>query len=768
MESRPSNPWEGLPERLPDETPSDGSSYDLYALARNPYVIASTAVVLLVAIFVIYVRSLMPELPEMERGQIREVPLSSIAYTADGQELARYYMENRKWVGLEDMSPHVIGALLATEDQRFYSHSGVDWRRLVTATWKTAGGDRQGGSTLTMQLARNIFPEVGRAITIDRKFREIMAAMHIERHFTKNEVLEAYLNTVPFNHLAFGIEAAAQTYFSMGADELGPAEAAVLVGMLKGPTRYNPVSNPEMSTMRRNVVLGLMADQGNIDHDQLARLREEPIALRFRQMTPAESFAPYFAEYVRLWASEWARENGYDVYRDGLRIYTTLDSELQKTAQESVERQMKGLQAVVDYEWSQRNPSFLGPEPERYIQISQGGGNRPFAHLWNSEPGIVNDHIRRSDRYRARVEAGADGAEVLRVLRQDQAFMDSLRHVVTQLQVGFVAMDPATGHVKAWVGGRDFDMDRYDKVGTARRQPGSTFKPFVYGAAMEAGYSPHYSLLDAPRTFYIAGSDDYWSPRNANHSYTGQYLTMRDGLAHSVNTVTAQLAIQVTPTRVAQFAKNSGINSPLLAVPALALGTSEVTLLEMTAAYTTFAAMGRERAPIIVTRIEDRDGRVLATFEPSEKQAISKHTAYHLVDMLRDAVDRGTGQRMRWHFNVEGDLAGKTGTTQERADGWFVAMHPELVTGSWVGFNDRRIAFRTSWWGQGARTGLYVTGDFFRAAQAAGQLSRDGRFEMPEGMEAPARVYNYRPPSQPSPNGYRVNRHLYEALMRSR
>jgi penicillin-binding protein 1A len=729
------------------------------------------ATALLVALFVgtLYVFSLSPELPELRRGHAPEVPLASIAYSEDGVELARYYHENRDWISLDEVSPAVLDALLATEDRRFYDHSGVDWRRLFSASWRTAGGDRQGGSTLTMQLARNLFEEVGRSITVERKLREILAARKIERHYSKDEILEAYLNTVPFNHLAFGIEAASQTYFNMSAADIGPLEAATLVGMLKGPTRYNPVSNPDLSEYRRNTVLAQMVEFRRLSQADFERLRALPIELDFHQMTVSESDAPYFAEHVRLWAAEWARQNGYDLYRDGLRIHTTLNMEMQRAAQEAVDRQMEGLQAVVDYEWATSNPRYLANNTDAYVSAQDQGGFVPFAHLWATRPELVNDHIRRTEAYRVGVRSGRAPAEVIDALQSDEEFMDSLRRSITQLQVGFVGMDPANGYVRVWVGGRDFDSDRYDKVANSRRQPGSTFKPFVYGAAIEAGYSPHYAILDQLRTISVPGTGEAWTPRNANHSYTGGYMTMRTGLAQSVNTVTAQLAMQVTPRRVAEFAQKTGISSPLLPVPALALGTSEVTLLEMTAAYTTFAAMGKKRDPIVVTHIEDRHGNLLATFRPVDEQSISAFTAYTMVDMLRDAVDRGTGQRMRWYFGVEGDLAGKTGTTQERADGWFMAMHPDLVTGAWVGFNDRRIAIRTSWWGQGARTGLYVTGDFFRAAQQRELLSKEKRFTEPEGMDDRVHRYHAAPQQRrgPSPDGYRVNRQLYEALTRT-
>lgn len=691
-----------------------------------------------------YMLALLPELPRMRAGGYPGVDLATLVYSADGRELGRYYRENRTWVGVDAISPQVVDALVATEDHRFYEHHGVDLWRTLGALLRTAGGEREGGSTITMQLARNLYPEVGRAVSLDRKLKEMMTALKIERAYGKREILEMYLNTVPFSYNTFGIEAAARLYYDKPAAALDVAEAATLVGMLKGPTRYNPVRNPELARQRRDVVYGQMVKHGYLAPFEAARLRDEPLYLDFHPEALTTGPAPYFNEYVRLWLEAWAARHGYDAYADGLRVYTTLDMRLQEAAQAAVAEAMRGLQAVVDYEWSRASPALLSREADAYERARTAGRFEPFAYLWQAHPDLLDRYVRETAPYRRAIQQGARPDAALAHLLATPAFLDSLRTARTRLSTGLVAIDPHTGHVKAWVGGRDFAQDKYDKVALAKRQPGSTFKPFVYAAAIDHGYAPYYTLQDSAMSFRIPGTTRYWQPHNAGGGYSGRYVTLREALVQSKNTVTAQLMDVLGAFEVGGYARRMGITSQLDYVPSLGLGTSEVTLLELVSAYGTFAANGIHRPPVVVTRIEDRHGRVIARFEPEAREALSPHTAYTVLDMLRGVTaGGGTGARIRWRYGIDADVAGKTGTTQNEADGWFVLVHPNLVTGAWVGFNDRRLTFRTDYWGQGGHNALNVVGAFFRRVLGQGAADARARFIPPPGYRAP------RPPAPP-------------------
>lgn len=653
-------------------------------------------------------------LPSLQQLENPDLQLATVAYTADGEELARYARQNRTWVPLEQISPHVLDALLSTEDERFRAHWGVDPQGIVAAAFEMVTGDGlRGASTISQQLARNLYNEqIGRDVTLTRKLKEMVTAVRLERRYTKDEIAEMYLNTVEFVYNAFGIEAAARTFFNKPAGQLDALESATLVGMLQNPALYNPVRFPERSQRRRNVVLAQMVKHGHLTPASYEAGKDEPVRTDFNSSEITASRAPYFAEYVRNWTRDWARANGVDLYADGLVIYTTLDSRLQEVAQAAVDRQMEGLQAVVDYEWSRPSGYVLGQTTEVYVKKT---GYEPFAYLWESKTDLVNSFIRESEAYRGLREEGVGEAEALQRLRGDAEFMKALKADKTRLEAGLVALDPRTGHVKAWVGGRDLKTDWYDHVAIAKRQPGSTFKPFVYTAAIDNGYSPSHTFVDVPMTL----RDEYgtpWRPGNFGGS-SGASLTLTQALAKSVNTVTAQLAAEIGAKNIAFYARRMGIKSPLEEVLSLSLGTSDVTLLEMTGAYATLANGGLRQEPTVVTRIEDRFGNVLYEATPAPEEALSEETAYTVVDMMRGAVDFGTSARIRTQFGLgDYDLAAKTGTTQNAADVWFMMMHPDLVMGAWVGFNDRRLTFRSTYWGQGGHTALYLVGDFFRAA----------------------------------------------------
>lgn len=660
---------------------------------------------LLPVLFLVYVLLLVPFTPGISdiRKQRQEQPAQVLS--ADGKLLAEFKRANREWVALDKVSPHVVNALIATEDHRFYQHFGLDWRRTLAAAWYTVSGDTQGGSTLTQQLARNLFPEeIGRAQSINRKLKEAITALKIEAVYTKEEILETYLNTVPFLYNATGIEMAARTYFDKPAQRLDVLEAATLVGMLKGTSYYNPVINPERAQQRRNLVLAQMARRGQLDAERLQALQRRALRVDFERQTPEEGPAPHFAMQLRKWLIAWADRHDYNVYSDGLVVRTTIDSRLQALANNAVERQGQRLQGIADAAWSER------------------GG-------WSQHRELVESFVRETAQYRAARDAGQDDRAALTQVMRDGDTMRALREQKTRIQAGFLAMEPRTGAIRAWVGSRNFAEDAFDHVQQARRQPGSTFKPFVYGAAFSRGLGPETTIRDEAVEIRLAGGE-IWRPSDGTPP-SGRELTLRDGLAWSKNTITAQLMQNVGPARVADLARAMGVrHSTLDAVPSLALGTSPVTLKEMVASYATIANAGAYLEPLMVTRIEDREGNVLASFAPAgPEQALPADAAYTLLDVMRDVIDRGTGRGIRTRYGIRADVAGKTGTTQDNADGWFIMMHPQLVTGAWVGFNDARITLRSDYWGQGAHSALPIVGDVVQRALRSRLIDGRARFE---------------------------------------
>jgi penicillin-binding protein 1A len=689
-------------------------------------------------------------LPPTELIENPEHLESTVAYTADGVELARYYLgQNRTWVAASEISPEMTAALVAMEDRRFYDHWGVDMRGFAAVAYGAATGrGLRGASTITMQLARNLYEQIGFERSVTRKVKEILTAIQLERRYTKDEIVEMYLNTVAWGNNAFGVEAAAQTYFNKPATELETEEAATLVAMLAATTRYNPVRNPEAAMRRRNLVLAEMVETGSLEPARYDELRADSIALDFRPYFHTDNLAPHFAEILRAQLKEWGQENGYDIYSDGLVVHTSIDSRVQAMAQAAVVEQTEKLQAVVDVEWSGRRMPFFDKSTnaeDAYVRYAASNGIEPWGYFWDSQTRLVDAFVRDTDRWRALRRDGLERDEATAQLRDDEAFMDSLKAVKTRLEAGFVALDPNTGYVRAWVGGRDYVTDKFDHVQTARRQPGSTFKPFVYIAAIDNGYSPYYRVMDSTFVWEQPPLEP-WAPTNSGGS-SGAYVTLRTALGQSKNIPTARLTREIGPATVATYARRLGVESPVEAVRSIGLGVSDVTLLEMVSAYATLADGGVYHEPQMITRIEDRQGNVIEEFQPSGREALSASTAYTVVDMMREVVDAGTGQRIRWKYGLrEPDFAGKTGTTQESADGWFILMNPNLVAGAWVGWNDRRVAFRTNWWGQGAHNALHVVGDFAaRLAESDVPLARSvrtERFEPPSG---------YVPPDVPPP-----------------
>jgi penicillin-binding protein 1A len=587
-------------------------------------------------------------------------------------------------------------------------------------------GDPEGGSTLTQQLARNLYPEeVGRKRTITRKIKETITAIKIEYAYTKKEILETYLNTMPFLYNAFGIEMAARTYFDKPAQKLTVIESATLIAMLKGTSYYNPVLNPERALRRRNVVLSQMVKRGVLSEADFDGLKTRPIRLDFERQPEAIGPAPHLAVYIRKWLIDWADRNDRNIYSDGLILHTTIDSRLQAVANRAVNRQMEALQAVADVEWGRSSQRLLSSNTSAYVD--QRRRVQPFGFFWQTKSGLIDVFIRESAAYRRAVDSGATPEAALAQLKSDREFMAKLRADKTRLQAGFVAIDPATGHIKAWVGSRDFKTDQFDHVVQARRQPGSTFKAFVYGAALEHGMSPDKRFTD--RAVEIPLPDGtVWRPSDSAEP-SGRRMTAREGLIHSKNTITAQVMQEIGAKKTAELARKMGVNqSKLDEVPALALGTSPVTLLEMVAGYSTLAALGEYRQPIFITRITDKNGNVLARFEYESQRVLSHPTVENLINMLRGAVDQGTGQAVRTGFGIRADVAGKTGTTQKNTDGWFILMHRRLVAGSWIGFNDPRVTMRSNYWGEGRHNALLVVGDFFQQTLTARLIDSSAEF----------------------------------------
>jgi len=682
--------------------------------------------------FFLYLVILIPLTPGIDDLRQASTARPSVILSSDGKELGTFEKGLQERIKLSQISPHVIKALISTEDHRFYDHHGVDFRRVAGALLATLKGDAQGGSTITQQLARNMFPdEIGRARSINRKMKELITAIKIENTYSKTEILEAYLNTVPFLYNAYGIEMAARTYFSKPAAKLDVLESATLVGMLKGTHYYNPVANPDRSKTRRNVVLSQMAKHGAFSDERYRQLAKRPLRVRFARQNDRSGRDDHFTAYVRKWLLDWAEENDYDLQLDGLVVHTTLDSQLQAAAERAVERQANTLQAIADVEWAQ---SGMPRSTSAGMYTAMRSEVNPFAYYWSTHARELDAFVRESGEYRRAVEDGEAPAAALKRLKADRAFLRELKAAKSRLEAGFVAMDPHSGEVRAWVGSRSFERDQFDHVVQAARQPGSTFKPVVYAAALEAGIPPEQTYRDVVQDIRVGGT--VWRPTDMSGS-SGGLMTMRDGLVLSKNTITAQVMQQVGVAPIVRLAQGMGIRqSKLEAVPSLALGTSPVTLLEMVSTYSTIAAQGEYRKPVFVRRITDREGKTVADFAPdAPQQVLSQNAALALVDMLRGVVNRGTGGGVRYRFGIRGDVAGKTGTTQNNTDGWFILMHPNLVAGAWVGFNDNRVRMRSSYWGQGGHNALLLVGDFMRAALDSGRIDEEAL--LPGGRTAP-------------------------------
>ncbi|MFY9477559.1 MAG: transglycosylase domain-containing protein [Aquabacterium sp.] len=691
--------------------------------------LATAALSVIGAIYVAWVVSQAPPVTALETAT-QSMP--SVIMSSDGKQLGRVQQNRREPVTLEQISPWVIHALIDTEDHRFREHDGVDWLRTGMAILRTATGRTEGGSTITQQLARNVFPEeIGRSRNISRKIKEVVTARRIENLYSKDQILTAYLNSVPFLYNAVGIEAAARTYFDKPARELNPREAATLVGMLKGTYYFNPVQNPDRALERRNLVMRQMVRRGDMPQAMYDDLSDEPLQLKFKRLEDAPDAAPHFTAYVRKWLETWAEGTDHDLLRDGLVIHTTLDSRLQEAAAEAVETQAQALQLVADVEWSQQGMAMQSRSLDDYADAAKRA--KAFDYFWRSKGGaLLQEALRKTDEYRALRKAGNNDKAALAALHDDADVLQRVRASLTRLEAGLVAVDPTSGAVRAWVGSRDHEIEQYDHVAQAQRQPGSTFKPIVYATALQQGIPVSKIYSDTPVSIPL-GNGKTWRPTDMSGS-SGQPMTMWEGLVYSKNTITAQVMQEAGLDNVAQLARAMGItDSKLDKVLSMALGTSPVTLLEMATVYATIADEGRYRQPYVVERITDKDGKVLAEFGPQPpKQVLTTEVDNDLIDMMRGVVRQGTGTLVRSRYVPEGDLAGKTGTTQNNMDGWFMLMTPKLVTGAWVGFNDQRVTMRSSYWGQGGHSALLLVGDFMRRAVKNKWVDTKTAFAAPE------------------------------------
>ena len=723
--------------QLEPEPPAAASTFWRFA---RPWRAAQWAVLgtgTTAAALTLYLGVLVFTTPDVDALQKAQALRPSVIVSADGEVIGRFSTAYQAPVALKEVSPELVNALIATEDHRFYEHGGIDFKRTLASAWNTLHGDMQGGSTLTQQLARNLFPqEIGNERSLNRKLREAITALRLERHSSKDQILESYLNSAPFLYNVRGIEMAARTYFGKPASQLDTAQGATLVGMLKGTQRYNPVRNPERALERRNVVLAQMVKRGTLDAARFERLKKQPLALDFRRPEDGGiGQARHFVETIREQLVEWADTHDADLDRDGLVIRTTLDSKLQRLAQDAVAQQVALLQRVAGAEWSEPRLRWAGAKTP--------DAKQPFAHFWREHPQMLAEMARDTPAYREARKAGTDEAEALSKVMSDADTMQRLRDEKTHLSAGFIAIDPSSGAVKAWVGSPDFAREQFDHVAQARRQPGSTFKPFVYGAALQRGFSSERSYVDAAVEIALADGT-VWRPSDAGGP-SGERMTLRQGLVQSKNTITAQLMQDVGAEAVVNFAQAAGVRqSKLDPVPSLALGTSPVTLLEMANAYATLASMGARREPLLVTSIEDRHGKTLALFDAAAdrqpEQVLDKTLVARLVDVMRGVVQTGTGAGMRSEWGLRGDAAGKTGTTQNNTDGWFMLMQPGLVAGAWVGFNDPRVTIRSNYWGQGGHNALRIVGDFWRQGQKAKLIDTKAEFPqvVPDAPEAPA------------------------------
>ena len=683
-------------------------------------------------------------LPNFDELENPKTNLATEIISSDNKVLGKYFYENRTHIDFSELSPELINALIATEDERFYNHSGIDFIALLRVFKGLITGNRNlgGGSTLTQQLAKMFFSEKPKS-KLDRvkqKFKEWIIALRIERQYSKNEIISMYLNRFDFLNLAVGIESAAKIYFNTTPDSLKIEESATLVGMAKNPSLYNPLRRIEKTKERRNIVFSQMKRNNFISSDQEDSLKSLPLILNFEKEDHNEGQATYFREQLRSFMSEWADEKEektgikYNIYKDGLKIFTTINSKMQLHAENAVKNHLHKLQRQFYEHWKDFE-------------------NAPYDTSWREgqiDTLIILPAIKRSERYRKLKLAKQDEKKIMEIFTKNTSMnvfswdgffdtvmspIDSIKYYNYILHSGLISIEPSSGAIKAWVGGINHKQFKYDHVKEGKRQVGSTFKPFIYATAIDQfKYSPCFKVPNVQVIFEKEKwqLDEDYIPENANKKYGGE-LTLVDGLAQSKNTISAYLMKRVGPRKVIKLARKMGITSYLPAVPSLCLGTAEISLFEMTGAYSTFANSGIYMEPYFISRIEDKNGVVIESFTNSPKEILSEDKNVVMVKLLQGVINRGSGSRLRWKYRMNNEIAGKTGTTQNHSDGWFIGFVPDLVTGVWTGADNRAVRFRDLKLGQGAQMALPIWGEYMNSVYSDSliELSKS-RFEIPE------------------------------------
>lgn len=733
------------------------------------WILFVVGIISVVLIFLLASMNAFGELPDFERLENPQTNLASQIISSDGELLGKYYFEdNRTDVAYEQLPKHLVDALVATEDARYFEHSGIDARGTLRAFFYL--GKKGGASTISQQLAKQLF--TGQAARgwqrYTQKIKEWVIATRLERQYTKEEIIAMYFNIYDFGNNADGIRSASRIYFGKEPKDLDVKESAMLVGMFKNSSLYNPTPkrNPEGTLNRRNVVLAQMAKYGYITQKEKDSLQKTPLSLNFSPENHKEGLATYFRMYLQGFMSDWAKKNPkpalkgerdkWNLFLDGLKIYTTIDSRMQKNAEVAVERHMTKLQAEF----------FVQNTPER-------NKTAPFLDLNKDEVNrILERGMKTSDRWRSMKRNGKSEKEIRAAFKKPipmkvfswttktknkdtvMSPLDSIRYHKSFLRTAMMSMEPQTGHVKAWVGGINYKYFQYDNVYNGSRQAGSTFKPFVYAAAIDQlRLSPCDSIMDTQHCIAAGkhGNTDAWCPKNSDGKYSGKMMTLKHALANSVNSVTAKLIDEVGPAPVVQMAKKLGISKELPEVPSIALGTADMSVYEMVGAYGAFANQGVYVKPVMVTRIEDKNGTVLYEYTPETRDVMSKDVAYAVVNLMEGVTQGGSGTRLRhkyqanrrdykeimtgYPYELRNPIAGKTGTTQNQSDGWFMGMVPNLVTGVWVGGEDRATHFKSITYGQGAAMALPIWGMYMKANYADKDLGiSDKAFTKPKNL----------------------------------
>lgn len=651
--------------------------------------------------------------------------VSSEVYTADSVLIGKYYTENRTPVDFNEIDSNLINALVATEDVRFFKHNGVDFYSLASGIVSTATGDKRGGSTITQQLAKNLYrtrlnksqgltSKIPLVRTLISKVKEWLTAYKLESNYSKNDIITMYLNTVPFGNNSYGINTASKHYFNKSVTDINLQESAVLVGMLKATSTYNPIKNPENAKKRRNVVLSQMQKYNYISKQQYEQTIVKPIELDLGKDVGKNDGDSYLRTAVAKWLEKWCEENDYSLYEDGLKIYTTIDSKLQKYAEEAMHEQMKILQKRFNNVWGNEDPwrDSEGNIIEDFVQknLERLPWYTPLYRKFENQPDSLEAFFNKK---KTMTVFSWDGDKEV-----EFSTIDSIKYYAKILNTGMMSLDPFTGRIKVWIGGIDHTHFKYDHVNQAKRQAGSTFKPFAYLAALESGMSPCDKFTDKPVTIkYMNGKqEEVWEPKNSNWEFTYREMSLRWAMAKSVNSITAQITEQVGWDKVVEYAHKCGIDSKLKSVPSVSLGSNDVSVFEMVKAYGTFLNKGSKVDPILVEKITDQEGNVIEDFKAKQTEVLSKEIAWLMLYMFRGGMDEpgGTSQAL-WEWDLwkkNNQIGGKTGTSSDYVDGWYMGITKDLVTGVWVGADDRSVHFKTSETGEGSRTALPMFAKF--------------------------------------------------------